>query len=41
MKGVKDFSAIGAAAILMDANTGKIISMVSLPDADNNLRNSQ
>jgi len=40
MKGVKDFSAIGAAAILMDANTGKIISMVSLPDADNNLRNS-
>ena len=39
-KGVKDFSAIGAAAILMDANTGKIISMVSLPDADNNLRNS-
>jgi len=40
MKGVKDFSAIGAAAILMNANTGKIISMVSLPDADNNLRNS-
>ena len=31
-KGVKDFSALGAAAILMDANTGKIISMVSLPD---------
>ena len=40
-KGVKDFSALGAAAILMDANTGKIISMVSLPDDDNNRRNKK
>ena len=39
LKGTKDFSAIGAAAILMDANTGKIISMISLPDNDNNKRN--
>ena len=41
IKGVKDFSALGAAAILMDANTGKIISMVSLPDDDNNRRNKK
>ena len=40
-RGVKDFSALGAAAILMDANTGKIISMVSLPDDDNNRRNKK
>jgi len=39
LKGIKDFSASGAAAILMDANTGKIISIVSLPDNDNNKRN--
>ena len=39
-KGVKDFSALGAAAILMQANTGKIISMVSLPDSDGNERNT-
>src|SRR5210317_360843 len=37
-KGIEDFAAQGAAAILMDANTGKIISMVSLPDFDNNSR---
>ena len=37
-KGVKDFSALGAAAILMQADTGKIISMVSLPDSDGNER---
>ena len=37
-KGIKDFSASGAAAILMEAHTGKIISMVSLPDVDGNDR---
>jgi cell division protein FtsI (penicillin-binding protein 3) len=41
IKGVRDFSALGAAAILMDANTGKILSMVSLPDEDNNKRNKK
>jgi cell division protein FtsI (penicillin-binding protein 3) len=41
LKAVGDFSALGAAAILMDANTGKIISMVSLPDTDNNKRDTK
>jgi cell division protein FtsI (penicillin-binding protein 3) len=41
LKAVSDFSALGAAAILMDANTGKIISMVSLPDTDNNKRDAK
>lgn len=31
-----EFQAIGAAAIVMDVNTGEIISMVSLPDYDAN-----
>ena len=37
-KGVKDFSALGAAAILMNAQTGKVVSIVSLPDVDGNKR---
>jgi len=37
-KGVKDFSALGAAAILMNAQTGKVVSIVSLPDVDSNKR---
>ncbi len=37
-KGVEDFSAVGAAVILMKADTGQIISMVSLPDSDGNER---
>ena len=37
-QGIEDFAAQGAAAILMDVNTGKIVSMVSLPDFDNNNR---
>jgi Cell division protein FtsI/penicillin-binding protein 2 len=41
LKAVGDFSALGAASILMDANTGKIISMVSLPDTDNNKRDAK
>lgn len=41
LKAVGDFSALGAAAILMDANTGKIVSMVSLPDTDNNKRDAK
>jgi len=41
LKAVEDFSALGAAAILMDANTGKIVSMVSLPDTDNNKRDTK
>ncbi len=31
------FDAIGAAAVVMDVNTGELISMVSLPDFDPNL----
>ena len=31
---VKRFSAIGAAGIMMDVNTGEIVAMVSLPDFD-------
>lgn len=31
-----EFQAIGAAAIVMDVNTGEVISMVSLPDYDAN-----
>ena len=41
LKGVQDFSALGAAVILMEANTGKIVSMVSLPDRDNNRRDEK
>ncbi len=35
---IQTFSAKGASAILIDANDGKVISMVSLPDFDPNLR---
>lgn len=34
---VAKFSAIGGAAVVMDVNTGELISMVSLPDFDPNL----
>ena len=37
-KGIKNFSAKGASAILLNAETGKLISMVSLPDFNNNKR---
>nr|WP_319246844.1 penicillin-binding protein 2 [uncultured Celeribacter sp.] len=36
--GMKMLNAKGAAAVLMDANTGEIISLVSLPDFDPNSR---
>ncbi|MBP5615344.1 MAG: penicillin-binding protein 2 [Alphaproteobacteria bacterium] len=35
---VEKFKAIGAAAILMDVNTGEVISMVSLPDYNPNVK---
>ena len=39
---VKKYQAEGAAAVLMNAKTGEIISMVSLPDYDpNNLKNTK
>ncbi len=34
---VKHFDAVGATAILMNVNTGEVISLVSLPDYDPNL----
>ena len=37
VKAVEKFNAIGAAAILMDVNTGEILAMISLPDYDPNL----
>lgn len=36
LEGVEKFKAEGAVAILMDVNTGEVISMVSLPDFDPN-----
>lgn len=36
IEGVKQFSAEGAAAILMDVKTGRIIAMTSVPDFDPN-----
>ena len=36
LKGIKKFKALGASGILMDVNTGEIISMVSLPDFNPN-----
>ena len=36
----KIFKAKGSAAILMDVNTGEIISLVSIPDFDPNLRSN-
>ena len=35
---VKKFEAKGAAAILMDVNTGEVISLVSLPDFNPNIK---
>ncbi|NDE90975.1 MAG: penicillin-binding protein 2 [Alphaproteobacteria bacterium] len=35
-EGIKNFNAIGGAAIIMDINNGEILSMVSLPDFDPN-----
>ena len=34
---IEKFSAIGATGIVLDANTGEVISMVSLPDFDPNI----
>ena len=36
----KDFNQVGSAAVLMDVNSGEILSMVSLPDYDLNKRQS-
>ena len=36
-KAMEKFQAVGAAAILMDVNTGEVISMVSLPDFNPNV----
>jgi len=36
LKGVRKFKALGASGILMDINTGEIISIVSLPDFNPN-----
>lgn len=38
LKAVEKYKAIGAAAILMDVNTGEIISLVSLPDYNPNIK---
>jgi cell division protein FtsI (penicillin-binding protein 3) len=35
-RGISDFSAIGGAGIVLDARTGEILAMVSLPDFDPN-----
>ena len=37
MRTMEEFSAIGAAGVVMDVNTGEVISMVSLPDFDPNV----
>jgi len=37
LRTMEEFSAIGAAGIVMDVNTGELISMVSLPDFDPNV----
>jgi len=39
LKSIDDFRALGAAALLMDSNTGEILSLISLPDYNINLRN--
>ncbi len=36
-KAIQEYQAIGAVAIVMDANSGEVISMVSLPDFNPNL----
>ena len=37
-RAIDTFSAIGGAAVVMDVNTGEVVSMVSLPDFDANRR---
>ncbi len=39
-KGMEDFKANGAAGLLMDVNSGEVLSLVSLPDYNINLRNN-
>ena len=36
-RGIDDFNGIGGAGIVLDAQTGEILSLVSLPDFDPNL----
>jgi len=38
LKAVEKYKAIGAAAILMDVNTGEVLSLVSLPDFNPNIK---
>ncbi len=35
-KGIRDFSAIGGAGVIMDVRSGELVAMVSLPDFDPN-----
>src|SRR5690606_18756818 len=35
-RAVKDFKALGAAGVIMDANSGEVMAMASLPDFDPN-----
>jgi cell division protein FtsI (penicillin-binding protein 3) len=35
-RGIQDFAGIGGAGIVLDANTGEVLAMVSLPDFDAN-----
>tara|TARA_B100002051_G_scaffold276027_1_gene322173 strand:+ start:1366 stop:3105 length:1740 start_codon:yes stop_codon:yes gene_type:complete len=39
-KSIEDFKAIGAAGLLMDIKTGEVLSLVSLPDYNINLRDN-
>ncbi len=39
-KSIEDFKALGAAGILMDVKTGEVLSLVSLPDYNINLRDN-
>ena len=39
-KSIDDFKALGAAGILMDVKTGEVLSLVSLPDYNINLRDN-
>ena len=36
---IEDFKAVGAGGVLMNIQTGEVLSLVSLPDYDINLRN--
>ena len=38
LQSIEDFKAKGAASVLMNANTGEIISLISLPDYNLNVR---